>query len=406
MANKWNPGIASLAMILVLFYSGDRPTSNTIVDHRNPTSALRLDGMEPQAAEKIRRLRQEADQNPKAAAAWGKLGMTIDVHGLKEESIPCYQLAADLDPKDFRWPYYCAIALKEMGSPDAFRWFQKGTELNPGYVPQQIRYARAFFDAGKLDESEKHFRLALQTDPNSADAYVGLAQIAISHDSIQAARDFAVKAAELNSRQVEAFSLLAIIYRRLHDAVKATQVLAMAGKLPDKTALIDPVYAALVSEGESAFWYRTRGRTYMDAGLYLLATREFQTALRLHEDADAYDNLGAALQGLGRWEEAVEYHKQAIAMNPGYLKYYNLGIAYGKMGRYPEAIDAFQNSVHSRPDYAEAYYNLGVAYFKLSKWREAIENLKLAIQRDPEHTRAHHALDLAEQYRAQASRLH
>ncbi len=397
MASKWNSGIALLAVILALFYFGDRRTSNSVVENRSSAPAVRLDGMEPQVAEKIRRLQGEADENPKSAAAWGKLGMTLDVHGLKEESIPCYRKAANLDPKEFRWPYYCSIALEDIGSPEAFNWFQQAETLNPGYVPQQIRHARALFDAGKLDESERHFRLALQRDANSADAYVGLAQIAMSRGSIQSAGDFAETATRLNPSQAEAYSLLAIIYRRLHDPSNATRALARIRELPEKTALIDPIYAALVSEGESSFWYRTRGRTYMDAGLYLLALREFQTALRLREDADACDNLGAALQGLGRWEEALVYHKRSIAMNPGYLNYYNLGIAYGKMGRYPEAIEAFQNSVHWKPDFAEAYYNLGVAYFKLSRWPEAIENLKLAIQKDPQHTRAQQALALAEQ---------
>lgn len=391
-----------LAIAVVVFYGLYRRSSNEI-EKSALLPVIDFTGMEPQVAEKIRRLLQETQIHPESAAVWGKLGMTLDVHGLNEESIRCYQRAAELDPKDFRWTYYCAIALKENGSSEALSWFQKGSSLKPDYAPQYVRYGRALFQAGKLKESESRFQQALQLDSNSAESCVGLAQIAISRNEIQTAREFAEKAIQLNPKQGEAYNLLALLYRRMQDSAAAARALAKSQELPEKSSPVDPVYSALVSEGESAFWYRTRGRTYMDAGLYLLAVREFKTALQLQADADAYDNLGVALQGLGRWEEAVTHHKKAIAMNPGYLKFYNLGIAYGKMGNYKEAIEAFQSSIRWKPDYAESYYNLGVAYYKLMHWPDAIENLKLAVQKHPNHARAHLALGLA--YLAKGERI-
>jgi tetratricopeptide (TPR) repeat protein len=340
-------------------------------------------------------LEQAAGKNPNDAGTWGKLGMTLDVHGLNEQSIVCYQKAANLSPNDFRWTYYCAIALKENGSPETIPWFEKAIKLKPDYVPQQIRYARALFDSGHLKESETQFQQALKLNPQAAEAYVGLAQVAMSQNNIQNAKNLAEAAVKINSQQSEAYSLLAIIYRRLNNPSQAELILARLDQLPKKTSLVDPVYSALVSEGESAFWYRTRGRTYMDSGLYLMALREFKKALELHEDAEAYDNLGVALQGLGKLDEAIVYHKKAISMNPGYLKFYNLGIAYGKLGQIPEAIEAFKNSTRLKPDYSEAYYNLGVAYYKLSEWNSAIENLKLAVEKNPQHLKAHEALTAA-----------
>ncbi|HSE39821.1 MAG TPA: tetratricopeptide repeat protein [Acidobacteriota bacterium] len=356
--------------------------------------AIDYSGIEPQVAKKIRDLQHQAQENPKDAAAWGKLGMTLDVHGFNDQSINCYKKAAELQPQDFQWAYYCAIALKEAGSNEALTWFQKGIKLRPDYVPQQIRYARALFDAGKLNESENRFQEALRLDRNSGEAYVGLAQIAMYRNDVKIATKFAGKAIQSNPKQSEAYSLLAILYRRSDDTERAEQALAKFHQLPEKTALTDPVYSALVSEGESAFWYRTRGRTYMDSGLYLMAMREFKKALELHEDAEAYDNLGVALQGLGRLDEAIVYHKKAISLNPDYLKFYNLGIAYAKSGQLPDAMKALENSIQLKPDYSEAYYNLGVAYYKLSNWQKASENLKKAVQNNPNHIKAHHALTL------------
>lgn len=360
--------------------------------------AIDLSGMEPQVVEKIQRLQQQANDHPEDANTWGKLAMTLDVHGLNSESISCYQKAAELDSKDFRWTYFCAIALKESASPQAMDWFQKSIQLKPDYVPLQIRYAKGLFEANRLKESQSQFERALQLDANSAEAYTGLSQIALSQNEIESAKQFAEKAVSLNPKQSEAYSLLSIIYRRLKDSTAAEKAVARLKSLPEKTSLIDPVYSGLVSEGESAFWYRTRGRTYMDSGLYVMAIREFKTALQIHDDAQGNDDLGAALQGLGKYDEAILYHKKAIAMNPGYLSYYNLGIAYGKLGRINDAIEAFKNCVHLKSDFAEGFFNLGVAYFQLSDWKDAIENLKQTVQINPEHTKAHYALALA--YRA------
>ena len=359
---------------------------------------INLSGMEPQVADKIRHLQKEVEDDPKNAQTCGKLAMTLDVHGLNAESIPYYQKAAQLDPKEFRWVYLCAIAMKESASSQAMDWFQKSIQLRPDYVPLQIRYAKALFESNRLKESQSQFQHALKVDPNAAEAYTGLAQIALSQNQIQSAKEFAEKAVGLNPKQAEAYSLLAIIYRRLQDSAAAEKALAQSKLFPEKTALVDPVYSALVSEGESAFWYRTRGRTYMDSGLYVMAVREFKTALQLHDDAEANDDLGAALQGLGKYDEAILYHKKAIAMNPGYLNYYNLGIAYGKLGRMKQAIEAFKNCVHLKPDFAEGFFNLGVAYFQLSQWKDAIENLQSAVQINPAHAKAHYALALS--YRA------
>jgi tetratricopeptide (TPR) repeat protein len=354
--------IGFFSIVLVYFSYSCKSPNNP------PSKPINLGGMEPQVAEKIRKLQHQTEDHPKDANAWGKLGMTLDVHGLNSEAIPCYQKAAELSPKDFRWTYFCAIALKENAAPQAMEWFQKSLQLRADYVPLQLRYAKALFEANRFKESQSEFQRALRLDPNSAEAYTGLAQIALSQNEIEAAKQLAEKAVSLNPKQSEAYSLLAIFYRRLQDPTAAERVLSVLKSLPEKTALIDPVYSALVSEGESAFWYRTRGRTYMNSGLYLMAVREFKTALQIHNDAEANDDLGAALQGMGKYDEAILYHKKSIAMNPGYLNYYNLGIAYGKLDRMNDAIEAFKNCLRYKPDFADGFFNLGVAYFQLSQW--------------------------------------
>ena len=101
---------------------------------------LNLTQAEPQVAEKIRQLQNDVETNPASAATWGKLAMNLHVHDLKREALPCYEGAAELDPNDFRWPYYCATMLAETGSPQALHWFERSRTLNPNCPPVRILY--------------------------------------------------------------------------------------------------------------------------------------------------------------------------------------------------------------------------------------------------------------------------
>jgi tetratricopeptide (TPR) repeat protein len=360
------------------------------VESKRPS--VNLENVEPQVAAKIRRLQGEVEKHPESPANWGRLGMTLHVHGFKIEAVEAYRKAAGLDPKDFRWPYYSATILNEVGSAEALVCFETALRLRPDYVPLQVRYGRALFQAGKMNEGEERFNAAIAIDPRCVDAYVGLAQVELARNNPEEAKQSAQKAIELNPKQSDAYALLADAYRGLHDLDAASRVEKQSQTLGQRPEMSDPVYAALASEGESAYWHRTRGRAYVNSGLHEMALLEFQTALKLHPDADAYDNVGVALQNLGRLSEAVDYHKKATAMNGGYLAYYNLGIAYGKLGQYSEAIEALQNSLRLKQDNAEAYFNRGVAYFKLSQWRQSEEDLKQAIHYNPNHSAAHYAL--------------
>src|SRR5262249_26878112 len=65
------------------------------------------------------------------------------------------------------------------------------------------------------------------------------------------------------------------------------------------------------------------------------AVGEYREFLKLHPEATAiHSNLGAALAGLGRFEEAVSEYKIALKQSPRMPgARLNLALAYYKMGR-------------------------------------------------------------------------
>src|ERR1700736_1735266 len=65
------------------------------------------------------------------------------------------------------------------------------------------------------------------------------------------------------------------------------------------------------------------------------AVPEYRQFLKLHPEVAAiHSNLGAALAGLGRYEEALPEYKTALKISPSLSSTrLNLSLAYYKMGR-------------------------------------------------------------------------
>lgn len=102
------------------------------------------------------------------------------------------------------------------------------------------------------------------------------------------------------------------------------------------------------------------GVIYSQRGDHQTAERLIRQALAENSSVDTYhNNLGKALQGLGRLEEATASYQRALELNPGHaMACNNLGKVFLELGRRPEAIASFQRAVELRPDYAEARANL------------------------------------------------
>src|SRR5438034_1460568 len=67
---------------------------------------VELAGADPLVAKAVEAARAAVEAQPKAGAAWGKLGMVLFAHDYNAESLVCLIRAEQLSPADARWPYY------------------------------------------------------------------------------------------------------------------------------------------------------------------------------------------------------------------------------------------------------------------------------------------------------------
>jgi tetratricopeptide (TPR) repeat protein len=120
------------------------------------------------------------------------------------------------------------------------------------------------------------------------------------------------------------------------------------------------------------------------------AVPAFQRAIQVRpESADAHAGLGRALAEQGRPDQAAAHFRHALRLRPDHAEALTgLGIALAGQGQLPEALAHLQQAAQVRPDYPPAWHNLGVALAQAGRAEEAVRNLEAALRLNPEYPEA------------------
>src|SRR5271156_5556813 len=80
----------------------------------------------------------------------------------------------------------------------------------------------------------------------------------------------------------------------------------------------------------------------------------FDRAAAIQPGFASFTNRGVALQGLGRFEEALENYDRALALQPNNaVLFYNRGRVLQDLARFEEALDSYRQALRINPAYAE-----------------------------------------------------
>jgi len=116
-------------------------------------------------------------------------------------------------------------------------------------------------------------------------------------------------------------------------------------------------------------------------------------ALALVAQASSLENQGRTTAAAASYQEAVTSYQKALEINPGHgIVHNNLGVALVAQGRIKEAIYHYQRAIQIRPDYAEAHNNLGIAFRKTGDDASAAGHYLKALKIHPEYAQAHNNL--------------
>jgi len=129
-------------------------------------------------------------------------------------------------------------------------------------------------------------------------------------------------------------------------------------------------------------------------GRQLYWQRDYEGAIRFHAVAvsirpnstAAHNNLGLALEKLGRRDEAVACYRRAIELDPRHANAHtNLGIALRHQGRLGEAVACYRRAIELNPPPVVACMNLGDILSQQGKLDEAIACYRKASEFAPEN---------------------
>lgn len=152
------------------------------------------------------------------------------------------------------------------------------------------------------------------------------------------------------------------------------------------------------ADAKNALYPYWLARLDYDEERYADAVAGFRRALALDPAyLKAHDNLGLACEALGRYEEAIASHREAIRLNRERQAHspwpsLNLGILLTRHDRLDEAEALFRESVREDPRFAPAHYQLGLILEKKGRSTDAIAELSQAAQLDPGYAEPHYAL--------------
>jgi DNA-binding helix-hairpin-helix protein with protein kinase domain/Flp pilus assembly protein TadD len=91
-----------------------------------------------------------------------------------------------------------------------------------------------------------------------------------------------------------------------------------------------------------------------------------------------YDQ-GVTLTRTGRFNEAADAFRRAVALNPDFAEaHHELGYALFRLKKYKESITALEQAIRLRPKSADSYHVLGLSYSATARWNEAIKALRQA----------------------------
>jgi tetratricopeptide (TPR) repeat protein len=85
--------------------------------------------------------------------------------------------------------------------------------------------------------------------------------------------------------------------------------------------------------------------------------------------------LGQIAYLAGRHDAAVQIFSRCIEMHPTASAYCNLGSALAGLGKMQQAVDAYQQAIALRPDDATAHSNLGHVLLQQAMPHEAVASL-------------------------------
>lgn len=160
----------------------------------------------------------------------------------------------------------------------------------------------------------------------------------------------------------------------------------------DRRIPLQRLRQALAVEGENPILLRALAEQLLVENRFAEAVASLERALALapHE-ALTWFLMGAAREGMGNGEQAVDHYRQCCRLAPDWAEaWFHLGVRRLQLDRFAEAVDALNRAVALQPAWAAAWLNLGSALDGDGRAQEALSAWRHAATLDDRDALAHY----------------
>ena len=317
---------------------------------------------------------------PTSAEMRGRLGMAYEVNDFETAAVEAYRQAEALDPEDFRWPYFRAMLVAELGDTQAaLEAMAAALAIDDSYVPAWLYRGIWLASLGEPEEARSAFERAraLGAQTNGA---AGIAQALLAQGRAAEAAALLEPLSE-RLRHPHVYRLLGRTYQALGREDDARIALAR-GRDPTPLQWRDPLqeqkWPLLASYG---------GRLVHAENL--LRVGRFEEAAAVLEpmrgsgpgDESVLANLALAYGRSGRLELAFETLREGFRDKPDHFRFHNvMASLYQEKGEMENAVRHLRQSVERQPSQTWPYERLGLLLMEEGEYDEALTVLDRALE--------------------------
>ena len=159
------------------------------------------------------------------------------------------------------------------------------------------------------------------------------------------------------------------------------------GREADAEPLLKQVVQQHPDQHEARFLL---GNALLTLGFPEKAISHYQFLIRLdNRRTDTLNNLGVALQQIGKLQEAEDVLRRVLCINESAKAYFNLGNLLCHAKKADEAQEAYRSALTLDPDNTEVLNNLGTLFYTQGKHEDAAWCYRQATLRKPDFLIAH-----------------
>jgi len=361
----------------------------------------------------LNKIHKEALSNPASDEVVGKLAMAYHANFFYDRAKVCYQLASELNSKQWRWSYYLALIKEELGDNKAvIKNLEEVVKKNPNITQAWFRLGNSYLKINSFLQAENAFNQVLKLKefypqkisnidffndgafPLKAYATLHLSRVAIQQKKYDAAKKQLERLIKNFPTFGSGYRLLGQAHTELENQNQSNKYALIAGDFGPYMPPPDPMFdELLLSSRNSDFIMK-----YVDIAnksqnikwavylLYFILNNNPEDGealtllLRLSLDSASFDVMGPKLD---TFYELYFSNEQKLISMANHMIY---------RGEYKHALKLIQRAVNLNPKSMGAHIATIQILYHQKQYSEAVKYCNKIISTEPQNVLVRHEL--------------